>query len=72
MEKEKNLDFTKGFQLIEYEYEDFEDDSAEIKGSYVKATGTVEAKDVVYNFELKLVDNEEDFGIYKIKFREKE
>lgn len=72
LEKEKNLDFTKGFQLIEYEYEDFEDDSAEIKGSYVKATGTVEAKDVVYTFELKIVDNEEDFGIYKIKFREKE
>ncbi len=72
LEKDKKLDFTKGFQLLQYEFEDFEEEEPTVVGEYVKASGTVEAGDCIFTFDIKLVENENDFGIYKIKFREKE
>ena len=71
LEKESKTDFSDNFQLIEYEIEDFEDSEAQVKGTYTKASGLVECEDETFTFEIKLVENDTDFGIYKIKFRKK-
>lgn len=73
LEKGMDVDFSKKFQVIEYEYEDWEDEETTILGEYVKVTGTIETEDKkVIDFSLKLVKNDKDLGIYKIKFKEKE
>ena len=72
LEKESALEFSGDFQLIEYEYEDYDEENPIVEGEYVKATGIVESDGVTISFEIKLVENENDFGIYRIKFRKKD
>lgn len=72
LEKETSIKFAGDFKITEYEIEDFEDEEATIDGEYTKASGEAESDGEEFTFEIKLVENDNGYGIYKIKFRAKE
>ena len=72
LEKNSDLNFSDNFQLLQYEIEDWNDEEATVKGEYAKASGTVESDNTIITFEIKLVENDNGYGIYKIKFRKQD
>lgn len=72
LEKETSVKFKDNFELKSIEIENFEDSEATVLGEHTKASGMVLAGKTEIDFTLKLVENDNGFGIYKIKFRAKE
>ena len=63
--------FKNNFELKSVEIEGFEDSEATVSGEYTKASGIVIGGSREFTFTLKLVENDNGYGIYKIKFRAK-
>lgn len=73
LEKDAGIDISNDFQLIEYEIEAWQEEEPEIEGEYTKVTGLIESEKEgkQFTFDIKLVENEDALGIYKMKFRVK-
>ena len=71
LEKETSIKFKDNFKLKSVEVEAFEDEEATVLGEHTKASGIVIGGSREFTFTLKLVENDNGYGIYKIKFRAK-
>lgn len=71
LEKETSIKFADNFELQSVEIENFEDPEATVQGEHTKASGIVIGGSREFTFTLKLVQNDNGYGIYKIKFRAK-
>ena len=71
LEKESGIEFKDDFKITECETEEYEDSEATVEGAHTKATGIVMSDGKEFTFDIKLVENDNGFGIYKIKFRVK-
>ncbi|MBO5019856.1 MAG: hypothetical protein J6D52_04245 [Clostridia bacterium] len=71
LEKETSIKFKDNFNLQSVKVEKFEDSEATVSGEYTKASGIVIGGSREFTFTLKLVENDNGYGIYKIKFRAK-
>ncbi len=71
LENEANIKLKDNFQLESLEIESFEDTEATVLGEHTKASGIALADGIEFTFTLKLVENDNGYGIYKIKFNVK-
>ncbi len=72
LEKETGIKFKGDFKLQNIEIESFEDAEATVLGEHTKASGIVLSNSREFTFTLKLAENDNGYGVYKIKFRAKE
>ncbi len=75
-EKMSGADFSKKFQIIEYELEEWEDkdpivEGKTIEGNYIKATGWLESDYADFTFKIMMVEKDDVIKIYRMEFTEK-
>ena len=71
LEKETSIKFKDNFKLESLKVESFEDAEATVLGEHTKASGIAIGGSREFTFTLKLVENDNGYGVYKIKFRAK-